>query len=293
MKTAAKFSVLSALLFAFASAAFADGVVIYNTVPSPLPPSNASRGYEATSTGEFGNLIQFTGDNPYTLVSATVAMDTWALASNYTADFGKSIGGVAITSAGFTIPLTLNIYDVGPEDTVGSSIETATIDAFIPWRNAPDPTDCPSGSGYPNNINQQWLGPDGNCYNGQLMTVTLNLPGVAVPGQVIYGLAFNTPNYGTEPTGTGPSTSLNFGVTQSDPTVGSNPLFGSAYADPSSIAGDSSMAYDYTGQIEFTGIPVSAPVPEPFSLLFFGTGLFGLAAVVFRKAKPLCARMKP
>jgi hypothetical protein len=290
MNAIVRFSFLSALLFAFSQSVFADGVDIYNTIPNPLPPNVPSLGYEATGTSEFGGLIQFAGGNSYSLTSATVAMSDWALASGYTSSFGTTIDGVTITASGFDIPLTLNIYSAGAGGPVGSLIASDTVDAFIPWRPAPGGGSC-TGTSYE--------GSDGKCYNGSLSTVTFDLTGLTVPGQVIYGLAFNTTHYGASPTGIpGPYESLNLGLSTVPPTVGSNPLPATAYWNTTN-AGDyadggaggvGTFRQDqnwapYSGAIEFMGNPISAPAPtpEPSSMLLFATGLLSLAGIAFRK----------
>src|ERR1017187_4288531 len=217
MKTIARLSIFSALLLALASAAMADGVVLYNTIPSPLPPNLPSFPYEAGASGEFGGLIQFAGGNStYALSSATVALSD----QSYLANWYTAVNGTTITLSGYTLPITLNLYNVGTGNTVGALIATETIDnAFIPWR--PDPT-AGCGNGY--------QASDGLCYSGTLSTVTFNFAGLSVPDTIIYGLAFNTTDYGANPTGVlGPYDSLNFALATTPPTAGSNPLPDTAY----------------------------------------------------------------
>jgi hypothetical protein len=174
---------------------------------------------------------------------------------------GQSLGGSNLTLAGFDIELTLNLYNVGAGDTVGSAIGSYTVDAFIPWRPEAS-ADCSYN---------QWRAPDG-CHTGLLTTVTFALPNVSVPGEFIYGLAFNTHHYGYSPTGVaGPYGSLNFAVTLADPSVGSNPDGKQEYATNSVQTSLTAAGQDdYIGEVEFDS------VPEPSGMALAGTGLLSL-----------------
>ena len=120
-------AVLVAGLLGIGSPAFAS--VIYNSIPAPLPGNVPSLGYQATQTSEFGDLISFAA-GPRSLTDVTLVMSDWATESTY-----EAVG----TSAGFNVPLTLNLYDVGPGNSVGSVISSQTINAFVPWRPEADP----------------------------------------------------------------------------------------------------------------------------------------------------------
>ena len=178
--------------------------VVYDSIPAPLPPNVSSLGYEATSTRELGNAVNL-GPGSRQLTGITVVMSNWAKESTY-----EAIGA----SAGFQVPLTLNLYNPGPSGSVGSNFSSLTINAFIPWRPEHDAS-C-AGDAY--------LAADNGCYNGIAAEVIFDYSNqfVTLPDSLIFGLAFNTEHNGYSPTGiAGPWNSLNFGV-QGAPSVGTN-----------------------------------------------------------------------
>jgi hypothetical protein len=206
---------LTLLLAAFSPLAV-GAATIYSSIPSPLPPNVVSLGYQATQTSEFGDLIQFAGTGRI-LTHVTLVMSDWALASDYPSFPGSS-------GPAWSHPLTLNLYTVdnsGANPAPGTLIATRTQTFAIPWRPPADPT-CPGGTA--------WRASDGNCYSGLAFTVTFDFTGTLVPSQIIYGVAFNTQTWGYAPIGApGPYVSLNFGLSNQPPSVGSNPFPDTAY----------------------------------------------------------------
>ena len=257
---------LSALAALTIISAFGD-TTIYNTNPNPLPGNLPSLGYEATSTTEFGGLIQF-APGPRNLTLATVTMSNWAKESEY-----ETVG----TSAGYTHPLTLNIYNVGALDTVGSLIGSQTINALVPWR--PETTaGCATG----------W-GP--SCFNGFAFQVTFAFGGLVVPDSVIYGLAYNTADYGAPPIhAAGPYNSLNFALSLDAPSVGTNPLPDTAYWNTSyagfytdkGAGGVGTFRQDTDWSTYHGAIEIQATTPEPGAILLFGT-VVGALTLLRRK----------
>ena len=269
MKSNVRFVRSFALTVIWAVSAQASSIV-YNNIPGPLPPNLPSIGYQATQTAEFGGIIAPDLSGDYTLLeSATVAMSDWALRSNW-AEVGDATG--------FVVPLTLNLYNPGEGGTVGTRLGSVTTDAVIPWRPEADPT-CYGGA---------YRGADGQCYNGSLSTVTFDFSSleISLPATFVYGLAFDTTNWGYDPTDIpGPYESLNFGLSITDPSVGSDPLPDTAYWNTSTAAdyADKGAAgvgvfrqdtgwTPYAGAISFE---VATPEPATFGLLGLGFLLIG------------------
>ena len=211
MKTVVK---IGLLCIYFIAARSAWSGIVYTTLPDPLLPDEFSVGYEDTQAAEFGALIQLSGAGPFTLDSARIAMSNWGVESSF-----EPVG----TSSGFTLPLTLNLYAVGPGNTVGDRIDSVTTMEFIPWRPEADPADCGAGS-------TDYLASDGSCYPGAISIVSFNLNGIATPSVLIYGLAFNTQDFGAAPYhAPGPYDALHLAMSGAPPDAGANPLPNTAY----------------------------------------------------------------
>lgn len=206
-----------------AGSAFAGGnsqSTVYNNIPNPTPGNVPSIGYEATSTSEFGGQLGLDGTqrkNP----EVTVLMSSWACKS------GSWNNKNCITNPGSTFahPITLNVYNVNSDDSVGSLIKSKTQTFTMPYRpTADDGTNCKDGSGNPTGA--WWDGT--TCLNGKAFKISFDLDGVTLPDNVIVGVAYNTSHYGSTPIGTQacnatpqgcPYDALNVG-TNSAPSVG-------------------------------------------------------------------------
>lgn len=223
-------SILTLALLAF-GATQAFGQAIYNNLPSPLPGNGDSQPFQAQQADQIGDRVLFAG-TARTLTTVVQGMSSWGCQSGFWYD------GACTTSPGatFTHPITLNIYNVGPANAVGSLITSVTQNMAIPYRPSADNVNCTGA-----NVGKWYHAPSNTCFNGYATTITFNLAGlgIVVPNQVIYGIAFNTSNYGNPPMGTGascvtgpggcPYDSLNVLLTGNPPTVGVNPAPSDAY----------------------------------------------------------------
>lgn len=163
------------------------GNIVYDSIPSPQPANIPSVGYEATSTSEFGGQIGLAGTariNP----TVTVLMSSWACENG-----AWTSGCVTTEGATFTHPVTLNIYAVNPDDTVGALLASSTDTFTMPYR--PSSGDCASAT--------QWYDEESDaCVTGYAFPISFTFTGVTLPDEVIVGVAYNTSHHGVAPLGT-------------------------------------------------------------------------------------------
>lgn len=227
--------------------------VIYDSTVSPLPGSLESTAFEATETSEYGNQITF-GGTARVLDNVVVTMDSFACQS------GGSFTVACSTTPGatFSEPITLNLYNVGANNSVGSLVATDRQTFNIPYQPSADPnyaSDCSAqaaqsglsisnfaGSWFDTNIDPVTGLPIG-CLVGYAANVTFNFGHVTVPNSIVYGIAYNTSDFGFQPWGDNtPCHSSSGGcgydglnvansVSPPEPTVGSDPNLGTAYLD--------------------------------------------------------------
>lgn len=216
----------------------ADAQVVFDSIPATLPGSFPSVGYQATQTDELGDNIAFTlpdGNNKLTTV--TVSLTNWSCENDFdlvegawVPNRGSTEACVTTPGSGFTHPITLNLYNVdhtGEYPAPGALLVTKTINATIPFRPSYDSVQCSANS--PENdipFGGTWFDPVQNkCVHGRAFTIDFDFSSdnVVLPGEVIFGIAYNTSSYGTAPMGVvGPYDSLNLSLGNAIPTVGTD-----------------------------------------------------------------------
>src|SRR5580700_204015 len=188
------------------------GQVIYD---STSPNVTASQGYQCCATGAWPG----GGTNPN----------------------GKTYSN----PRGFYWPLTLDLYatssstlsDINKPGTypaAGTRIASVTQTVFIPWQPTPSTSSqCLKidQADFSSNL-QAWKSPSG-CEFGGPADITFDLPhgGVTVPNGLVWGVAFDTESWGSNPVAyDGPFDSLNVAVTKSV-RVGKDANPGGAFLD--------------------------------------------------------------
>lgn len=245
-------ALVTAAVAAFSMSARAD--TIYSNIPSTLDANYSSLGYEATSTSEFGDRVTFAGVARH-LDSATFTLSSWARSE----DFG---GATSYQDA-----LTLNLYAAGTGSTPGALLGSVTQTFDILYR------------------------PTGYSANGIAFNVTFDLSSLDLnaPDSIVYGLAFNTQNYGANPTGTdGPYDSLNFALNEAaggGVTVGTNnnlddTFWNTSYAGFYTDGGASGVGTfredtGWTGYTPMAQFDASVAVPLPTAASMSGALVMG------------------
>lgn len=217
----------------------ASSNVLYNSL-APAPGNLPSIGFEATQAAQFGNEITLTRSAKAATV--VVTMDSWGCqAGTWTADTCSTTPGST-----FSEPITLNIFRAPASnpttqaDTPGNGLPGATILSVtktfaIPYRPSANNTKCIGDE------SGNWFDPkNGECFPGLATNITFNLSSlhVTLPKTFVFGIAYNTSDYGAAPYGDATAChattqgcgydSLNVGLTQDPDNLnkGSNPYPG-------------------------------------------------------------------
>jgi len=182
-------------VFAMTAGAAGATQVVYNNIPAPLPGNFASVGNQAYSNAELGGVVEFAGTarkNP----KISVAMSTWACQN------GSVYADTCETpkpTKKFKWPITLNIYEVGPGNTVGTKLASVTKTFAMPYRPSKDDATClakgySAGTWYDSVTNA--------CYHGMAFTITFKPVHLELRSKAIISVSYNTSQHGPVPAGT-------------------------------------------------------------------------------------------
>lgn len=220
-----------------------NGQIIYDSIPLTLPSNSPSLGYQATSTSAFGDKVSFAG-SARELNQAAVMMSSWACESG-----SWNMNCVTTSGATFSHSVTLNIFAVANDGSVGSIIASRTQTFEIPYRPSADKT-CGSVT--------QWRDTNGACFNGLNHVIIFDMKGITVPDDVIYSVAYNTNTHGLNPIGaSGPYESLNVSLS-GVVNVGTNVNDDEVYQDsmylgrPAGLSSDSGWSTSGNPAVVFT-----------------------------------------
>jgi hypothetical protein len=187
-------ALFAALACAAMAASAASAGTVYSNIAKPLAGNFASIGNEAYSNSELGSLVQF-ASTKRNATSVTVGMSSWACQEGGVFSDDCKSG----KKATFEWPVRLNIYNVGPGNSVGSLVATSEKTFAMPYRPSVNNVMCTGESA------GGWYDKkDASCFHGKGFRITFPLEGVTLPNQAIISVQYNTSDHGPAPVGEAP-----------------------------------------------------------------------------------------
>jgi hypothetical protein len=259
----------------FAAPATTSKVLYKSLIASP--GNVVSESFEATETAQFGNEISLT--RSARVASVVVTMSSWGCQS------GSWTDDTCVTAAGskFTEPITLNIF-AAPADpnanngAPGALLLSVTKTFSIPYRPSANNRKCVGaelGAWFDTKL--------GECFNGLATNITFSLSSlhVTLPKTFVFGIAYNTSDYGATPYGDATAChstsegcgydSLNVGLSEdpdnlargTDPnpgTIWQNTSYAPYYCD-GGTAGTDSFRFDSPNTAPCWGVDTASEAP--------------------------------
>ena len=187
---------LSGLLALMAMSGSASGapalINAYNSTPTHLTANVPSVGFEASATSEFGDEVTLVGAGTH-LRRVKVVMSSWGC------ETGSWNNNNCLTSPGasFSVPITVNVYVGTNGGAPGALLASQTRTFNIKFRPSRNTTKCTGPF-----AGEWWSKADHSCYNGFAQVITFSFPGspgINLPNDVVWTVAYNTTHYGYVP----------------------------------------------------------------------------------------------
>jgi hypothetical protein len=216
-----------------ASSAFAETEVVYNNLPAVPPPGNVtSLGFEATQTSQFGGAVELAG-------TARKGGNVFVGMSSFACQTGSWTGTPECQTergARFEMPVLLRVYEEEPNGEPGRLLGSQAKSQKMPYRPSENRLKCVDSHGQPEG---GWF-QKGTCYHGKYFKISFSLPHIVWPARVLLSVQYDTSDYGPKPFRPQPCNSqsggcfydsLNVGLAETSPAVGSYPQPNDAYQD--------------------------------------------------------------
>ena len=172
-------------------------------IPEAPPQAYPSLPFQARQAQEMGQVVQFTGDSPRDLDAVEVMF------VNRACETGSGVTCVTTPGATFTIPVTVNVWEVAGTAEApagGDLITSVTEDTAVAYRPSADER-CADGRFWAEGIGEDGAG---SCANGYAVPISFDsFPSVELPDEVVVSVRFDTQNTGA---GVGPWNALNIAV---------------------------------------------------------------------------------
>ena len=166
---------------------------VYDSTTPGLVSAPQSWGFQSRFLHELGNEITLSTGSSRVLDNVHIELDSWACQKGG----WNNADCVTTPGATYTLPVTVNLYAVGANDfsgspTPGALLSSVTQTVTLPYRPSADTTGHCTGG--------QWF--DGtNCHSDLVDPATIALGGITVPDTFIYGVTYNTSDWGPAPLG--------------------------------------------------------------------------------------------